>query len=58
MLLNDNTTLTIVQNGGVNKIFKIKSSDNWTTAQVAESKSVEDRFAFPSTAAISMKRGL
>jgi sugar lactone lactonase YvrE len=53
MLLNDNTTLTLVQNGGVNKIFKIKSSDNWTTAQVTESTSMEDRFAFPSTAAIS-----
>lgn len=51
MLLNDNTTLTMVQNGGVNKIFKIKSSDNWSTAQIAESTSVEDRFAFPSTAA-------
>ncbi|RUT72083.1 gluconolaconase [Flavobacterium cupreum] len=53
MLLNDDTTLTLVQNGGVNKIFKITSSDNWTTAQAAESTSVEDRFAFPSTAAIS-----
>ncbi|MCD0467246.1 gluconolaconase [Flavobacterium sp. ENC] len=53
LLLNDNATLTVVQNGGVNKIFKIKSSDNWTTAQVAESTSMEDRFAFPSTAAIS-----
>jgi len=53
MLLNDTATLTLVQNGGVNKIFKIKSSDNWTTAQVAESTSVEDRFAFPSTAASS-----
>lgn len=53
MLLNDNTTLTVVQNGGVNKIFKIKSSDNWNTAQVTESTSVEDRFAFPSTAAMS-----
>lgn len=53
MLLNDTSTLTLVQNGGVNKIFKIRSSDNWTTAEVSESTSVEDRFAFPSTAAIS-----
>ncbi|WP_262410474.1 gluconolaconase [Flavobacterium johnsoniae] len=52
MLLNDNSTLTLVQNGGVNKIFKIKSTDNWTTAEVSESTSVEDRFAFPSTAAV------
>ncbi|WDF58112.1 gluconolaconase [Flavobacterium sp. KACC 22758] len=53
MLLNDNSTLTLVQNGGVNKIFKIKSTDNWTKAEVSESTSVEDRFAFPSTAAVS-----
>lgn len=53
MLLNDNNTLTLVQNGGVNKVFKIKTSDNWTSAQVTESTSVEDRFAFPSTAAMA-----
>ncbi|WP_125721167.1 SMP-30/gluconolactonase/LRE family protein [Flavobacterium ustbae] len=51
LLLHDNYTLTLVQNGGVNKIFKLKTADNWTTAQVTESTSVEDRFAFPSTAA-------
>ncbi|MEP6805256.1 MAG: hypothetical protein ABI892_12090 [Flavobacterium sp.] len=53
LLLNDNNTLTLVQNGGVNKIFKLKTADNWTSAQVVESTSIEDRFAFPSTAAIS-----
>ena len=53
MLLNDDNTLTLVQNGGVNKVFKIKTSDNWTSAQVVESTSVEDRFAFPSTAALA-----
>ncbi|WP_394773097.1 SMP-30/gluconolactonase/LRE family protein [Flavobacterium sp.] len=53
LLLNDNNTLTLVQNGGINKIFKLKTSDNWTWAQVAESTSFEDRFAFPSTAAMS-----
>lgn len=53
LLLSDNNTLILVQNGGVNKIFKIKTTDNWVSAQVTESTSVEDRFAFPSTAAIS-----
>ena len=53
MLLNDDSTLTLVQNGGINKIFKIKTSDNWTSAQVTESTSLEDRFSFPSTAAIA-----
>ncbi|MFD1604426.1 gluconolaconase [Flavobacterium artemisiae] len=53
MLLNDNATVTLVQNGGVNKIFRLKSTDNWNTATVAETTSIEDRFAFPSTAAVS-----
>jgi sugar lactone lactonase YvrE len=53
LLLNDTNTLTLVQNGGVNKIFRLKTTDSWTTAEVWESTSVEDRFAFPSTAAMS-----
>jgi sugar lactone lactonase YvrE len=53
LLLNDNNTLTLVQNGGVNKIFRLKTTDNWISAEVIESTSVEDRFAFPSTAAMS-----
>lgn len=53
LLLNDNSTITLVQNGGANKIFKIKTADGWVSAQVSESTSVEDRFAFPSTAAIA-----
>lgn len=55
MIMNDDKTLTIVQNGGVNKIFKIVSSDSWTSATVTETTSVEDRFAFPSTAALAGK---
>ncbi|WP_294820930.1 gluconolaconase [uncultured Flavobacterium sp.] len=53
LILNDSNTLTLVQNGGVNKIFRIKSSDNWATAMVAEATAMEDRFAFPSTAALA-----
>lgn len=53
LLLNDENTLTLVQNGGVNKIFKVKTSDNWNSAHVTESTSLEDRFSFPSTAAMS-----
>jgi DNA-binding beta-propeller fold protein YncE len=55
LLLNDNNTLTLVQNGGVNKIFKLKNTDNWAAAQVSESTGVEDRFAYPSTAAVDGK---
>lgn len=53
LLLNDNNTLTLVQNGGVNKIFRLKTTDNWATAKVIETTSIEDRFAFPSTAAMA-----
>ena len=53
MLLNDNNTITVVQNGGSNKIFKIKTTDNWATAKPAEATSSEARFAYPSTAAMS-----
>ena len=53
MILNDNNTVTLVQNGGVNKIFKIKSTDNWVTAKPAEATTSEDRFAYPSTATLA-----
>jgi len=53
MLLNDNNTVTMVQNGGVNKIFKIKTADNWATAKPVEATSYEARFAYPSTAAMA-----
>jgi len=53
LLLNDDNTLTLVQNGGVNKIFRLKTTDNWATAKVTEATSTEDRFAFPSTAAMA-----
>jgi len=53
MLLNDNNTITLVQNGGSNKIFKIKTTDNWATAKPVESTSSEARFAYPSTAAMA-----
>jgi sugar lactone lactonase YvrE len=53
LLLNDNNTLTLVQNGGANKIFKIKTTDNWATAMVTDSTAMEDRFAYPSTVTIA-----
>lgn len=53
MLLNDNSTVTVVQNGGVNKIWKIKSADNWATAKPVEATGFEDRFMYPSTAAMA-----
>lgn len=53
MIMNDDKTLTMVQNGGVNKIFKLSSNDDWTSAIVSEVTSAEDRFAFPSTATLA-----
>ncbi len=53
LILNDANTLTLVQNGGVDKIFKLFSTDNWASAKVVEATSTEDRFAFPSTATVA-----
>jgi sugar lactone lactonase YvrE len=53
MLLNDNNTVTVVQNGGANKIHKIRTTDNWATAKPVEATSSEARFAHPSTAAMA-----
>ncbi|MCW4469820.1 gluconolaconase [Flavobacterium sp. MFBS3-15] len=50
MLLNDDNTLTLVQNGGVNKVFRIATKDRWKTAGVTETTAMEDRFNYPSTA--------
>lgn len=53
LLMNDGKTLTLVQNGGVNKVFRLASSDDWSSAAVSETTSAEDRFAYPSTATLS-----
>ena len=50
LLLTDPNTLTLVQNGGSNRVYQLSSSDNWKTARVISATALEDRFAFPSTA--------
>lgn len=55
LVMDNGSTLTMVQNGGADKIFKIVSSDGWSTATVSQKTSVEDRFAFPSTATLAGK---
>ncbi|GEP51153.1 hypothetical protein FNO01nite_18250 [Flavobacterium noncentrifugens] len=50
LLLNDSSTLTLVQNGGSNRIYQLQSTDNWKSAKVKSATKYEDRFAFPSTA--------
>ena len=50
LLLDKENNLLLVQNKGVNKIFKLKSADNtWRQASVIASTQAKDRFSFPST---------
>lgn len=50
LLLTDRNTLTMVVNGGIDKIFQLSSNDNWQSAKVTASTLVSDRFTYPSTA--------
>ena len=50
MLLTDKNTLTVVVNGGTDKIFQLHTTDNWQTAQLAATTLAVDRFIYPSTA--------
>jgi len=50
LLLTDPNTLTLVQNGGSNRIYQLESNDSWKSAKVKSATAYEDRFAFPSTA--------
>ena len=50
LLLNDANTLTIVVNGGNDKIYQLKSDDNWQSARLAATTLIADRFTYPSTA--------
>ena len=50
LLLNDKNKLTMVVNGGIDKIYQLVTTDNWMSAKVAASTSTEDRFTYPSTA--------
>jgi sugar lactone lactonase YvrE len=56
LILNDNNLLTVVVNGGTNKIFQLVTTDNWASAKVAASTSTEDRFTYPSTATLNGKQ--
>lgn len=48
--------LIVVQNKGVNKVYKLSSSDNWSTAKVIASTSPADRFKQPSTATMQQDK--
>lgn len=43
------TDLLMVVNKGIDKVFRISSTDNWATAKIVASTAAEDRFQNPST---------
>jgi DNA-binding beta-propeller fold protein YncE len=50
LLLTANDTLTVVVNGGNDKVFQLKTEDNWRTARICSTTLLLDRFTYPSTA--------
>lgn len=50
LLLNNAKRLTIVVNGGNDKIFQLESEDNWQSARLAATTLIADRFTYPATA--------
>ncbi len=50
MLLNDENTITMLVNGGNDKVMKLSTDDNWASAKLAGTTLIIDRFAFPATA--------
>jgi len=50
LLLDDNTHLTLVVNGGNDKIFRLESTDGWQSAKLSATTLASDRFSYPSTA--------
>jgi len=55
LVLNDDQTLTIVVNGGNDKIFQLKTEDNWQSAKLAATTMIVDRFSYPATATMKGK---
>jgi sugar lactone lactonase YvrE len=53
LLLNASDSLTIVVNGGNDKIFKLVSADEWKSAKLAATTLIADRFTYPATATIN-----
>jgi len=53
MAIDTEKNLILVQNKGVNTVFKITSSDDWKTAKVAGKTSPEERLQNPTTLAMN-----
>ncbi|MDB5191586.1 MAG: SMP-30/Gluconolaconase/LRE-like region-containing protein [Segetibacter sp.] len=50
MLLNDQNHLTLLVNGGNDKIFRLETTDNWASGRMAATTLIADRFTYPATA--------
>lgn len=53
LVLDDSNRLVVVVNGGNDKIFRLKSDDNWQSAYLEETTLAADRFTYPSTATMN-----
>ncbi|WP_432714772.1 gluconolaconase [Pedobacter sp.] len=53
LLLNAADTLTIVVNGGNDKIFQLTTDDNWKSSRLCSTTLLLDRFTYPSTATLN-----
>ncbi|HYF68784.1 MAG TPA: gluconolaconase [Ohtaekwangia sp.] len=50
LILNDNNTLTMVVNGGNDKIYQLSTEDNWKSAKLTGTTLIAERFSYPATA--------
>lgn len=55
LLLDDANTLTVVVNGGNDKIFKLRTEDEWATAKLKATTLLADVFTYPATATFNGK---
>jgi sugar lactone lactonase YvrE len=55
MILENKDDLILVVNGGNDKIFRLKTTDNWTSARLAGTTLAVDRFTYPATATLRGK---
>jgi len=55
LILADNNTLTVVVNGGNDKIFRLKTNDNWKSAKLDATTIAADVFSYPATATVKGK---
>jgi sugar lactone lactonase YvrE len=50
MLLNDENHITMLVNGGNDKIFRLVTEDNWQSLKLDGTTLIADRFSYPATA--------